>query len=112
ALCATAVSAVQVCLMLGHLRRILAILSLLFALTTALLWLRSWGNPFHFSKESKKAIDKDRDLHRNFELHSLDTGRISIGYASAMVDRSAQHAEVARMRTRYPDILFDMDFGT
>jgi hypothetical protein len=90
--------------MLRRIRKILAILSLLLALTTAILWLRSYGKPFHFSKENQKSIDRDRELYRNFEFHSLDAGYVSIGYVSAIVDYSQERAERERMRKKYPDI--------
>jgi hypothetical protein len=96
-------------------KRLVATISLVFALMTAILWARSWGKPLHVTREAKISIDSDRRFHKEFQFHSLDAGYLSIGYASAIVDESLPRAEVARMRKNNPDILlhvyFDHDGG-
>ncbi|HEV8606514.1 MAG TPA: hypothetical protein VGQ99_14165 [Tepidisphaeraceae bacterium] len=98
--------------MLRLIRTILSIVSLLLALTTAVLWTRSWGKPLHVSMEKQTSIDKDREFHRVFEFHSLDAGYISVRYVRAIVDYSYDRAELERMRKANPGIMIHVTFDT
>jgi hypothetical protein len=92
-------------------KRLVATISLVLALMTAILWARSWGKPLHFTREAKISIDTNREFHGDFQFHSLDAGYLSIGYASAIVDESRPRAELARMRKNNPHMIFDVYFG-
>ncbi len=91
--------------MLCHIRQVLAILALLLALATAILWVRSYGKPFHYSRVTERPINTHRQLKRAIQFHSLDSGYVSIDYLSEILDYSKRDAELDRVRTIYPDIL-------
>jgi hypothetical protein len=97
--------------MLRRIRKILSILSLILALSIAILWLRSRRTPIHLSIENETAMTKDRELHRNFQFHSLDSGYISIGYVSAVVDYSFDRAERERLMKEFHGFI-NVSFGT